>query len=176
MHYGGNPVLPGGKGVLILGLRVGVRRLRRPLRRHVAAAKDDRGWDVEQTMDRRRFLVIAAGGAALGAFVVLQGCGGGSDGGDGTPEPEPPTTPEPPTFTDKRASISSNHGHSATLTAAQQEAAVDATVPLSSGTDPGPHTHTVRLSAADVAAIAAGSRVSRTSTTDLGHNHSVSFN
>ena len=85
-------------------------------------------------------------------------------------------TPEPPTFTDKRASISSNHGHSATLTAAQQEADQAVTLSLSTGDAPGPHTHSVGLSKEDVAAIAAGSRVTRSSSTDLGHDHNVSFN
>jgi hypothetical protein len=38
------------------------------------------------------------------------------------------------------------------------------------------HTHTATLSAAEVISIAGGTRVSKESTTDGGHSHSVTFN
>ena len=38
------------------------------------------------------------------------------------------------------------------------------------------HTHKVDLSADDMTAIAANQRVSRESTTDSGHSHTVTFN
>ena len=38
------------------------------------------------------------------------------------------------------------------------------------------HTHTVELSAADIASIAGNGRVSKSSSTTSGHDHTVTFN
>lgn len=121
-----------------------------------------------ETLDRRRFLTLAAGSVAVGALMVLHGCSGGSDSS---------TTPTPnPTFTDKNGSISSNHGHSVTLTAAQQQEGADVTLTLSAGTiGGGTHTHLLGLRAADVAAVAAGSRMSVETSVTAGHSHTVLF-
>ena len=116
-----------------------------------------------ESMDRRKFLAFAAGSAALGALVVLNGCSSGSS--DSTP-----TTPT--TYTDKSAKVSSNHGHNFTLTAAQQQAAADAKIYSSGGT----HSHKITVGAADVAAIAGGTTWSGESSTDAGHSHVVTFN
>lgn len=122
-----------------------------------------------QTMDRRKFLSFAASTVAVGALIVLQGCNGGSDS-------SPTPTPDP-TFTDKNGSISSNHGHSVALTAAQQQAGADVTLTLSAGTlGGGTHTHLLGLRAADVAAVAAGSRQSIETSVTAGHSHTVLFN
>jgi hypothetical protein len=121
-------------------------------------------------MDRRRFLAIAAGGVALGALAVLQGCSGGSDNGDMPPT----TTPETPTYADKNAVVSTTlaHSHSLTLTAAQQQAGVGVKI----NTTGGDHTHQVTLKAEDVVAIAAGAKRSDVTSTDAGHFHTFTFN
>jgi hypothetical protein len=119
-------------------------------------------------MDRRSFLTFAAGSVALGALMVVQGCSSG--GGDSTPST--PTTPETPTYTDKNAKVSSNHGHTFTLTAAQQQAGTEAKI-FSRGGD---HSHKITLSAADVATVVAGTTWSGESSVDMGHSHVITFN
>lgn len=116
------------------------------------------------TMDRRRFIRFAASGVALGALAALQGCSGSSS--------IPTTTATTTTFTDKNGNISVNHGHAVTLTVAQQQAAAAVTLTLTGGT----HTHQLGLSAANVATVAAGTRLSIESSVDVGHSHTVTFN
>lgn len=118
-----------------------------------------------KTMDRRAFLSFAAGSVAVGALIVLNGCSGGSDSSS--------TTEPTKTYADEKGEISSNHGHSVTLTAAQQEAGADVRLTLTSG---GGHTHTVSLTAADVATVVAGTQWSKNSSSDSGHSHKVTFN
>jgi len=77
-----------------------------------------------------------------------------------------------PVYTDKVGTISANHGHSVTLTAAQQQAGQAVTLTLTGGT----HTHQISLSAAQVTAIAAGTQTTVVSTSDSGHTHNVTFN
>ena len=118
-----------------------------------------------QTMGRRRFLSLAASSVAVGAFLALQGCSSGSDG-DTTPT-------APTTYTDKNAKVSSNHGHTFTLTAAQQQAAVDAKI-YSGGS--ATHSHKISISATDVAAIAGGTTWTAECSSDAGHSHMITFN
>jgi len=80
-----------------------------------------------------------------------------------------------PAYTDKVGAISANHGHSVTLTAAQQQAGQAVTLTFTLSTD-GSHTHQISLSAAQVTAIAAGTQVTVTSTLVNGHTHDVTFN
>jgi len=115
-----------------------------------------------ETMDRRKFLSLAAGSVAVGALIVLQGCSSGSSS---------PSTPTP-TMTDKQGAISSNHGHSIVLTAAQQQAGAAVTLTTTGGT----HSHTVGLRDTEVATIAAGTRFSVESSVTIGHSHTVTFN
>lgn len=115
-----------------------------------------------ETMDRRKFLSLAAGSVAVGALIVLQGCNSGSDGS---------TTPTPTTG-DKSGAISTNHGHSVTLSAAQQQAGAAVTLTTTGGD----HAHTVGLRDTEVATIAAGTRFSILSSVTAGHSHTVTFN
>jgi hypothetical protein len=124
-----------------------------------------------ENMDRRRFLTFAASGVALGAaLVVLQGCSSGSSNSDSTPTT--PTTPTNPTFSDKNGAVSANHGHTFTLTAAQQQAGADVTITSKGAT----HAHKLFLTAAEVAAVVAGTKVAKESSTVLAHSHIVTFN
>ena len=115
-----------------------------------------------ETMDRRRFLSLAAGSVAVGALICLQGCDSGSEGS---------ATPTP-TAGDKSGAISANHGHVVTLTAAQQQAGAAVTLDMTGGD----HPHAVGLRDTEVATIAAGTRFSIESSVVAGHSHTVTFN
>ena len=99
----------------------------------------------------------------------MSACGGS----DSPSTPTTPTTTAPPAPTDEVGSVSANHGHTAVITAAQLAAggAIDLDISGTSG-----HMHTVQISAAEVGQIAGGTRVTKTSSTDGGHNHDVTFN
>ena len=119
-----------------------------------------------KTMDRRKFLTLAAGSVAVGALIVLQGCSSDSD------SPTEPTPDPTPTYSDKSGVIEANHGHTVTLTAAQQQAGEAVTLTLTTGLG---HTHTVSFNAESVADIAAGTRRDGTTSVTDGHSHSVAF-
>jgi hypothetical protein len=61
----------------------------------------------------------------------------------------------------------------ATVTAAQITAAGAVSLDIRGQAD---HPHTVSLTAAEVTQIGAGTRVSKNSTTDFSHDHTVTFN
>jgi hypothetical protein len=74
---------------------------------------------------------------------------------------------------DKFGAISANHGHVARITGAQLTAGGALSLDIQ-GT--ATHPHTVVLSSAEVMDIAENRRISKVSSTDLGHNHTVTFN
>lgn len=115
---------------------------------------------------RRRFSLEAALAVLGGATVTISssGCGGGGGGSS-------PTSPSAPG--DKVGSVSANHGHAAVITAAQLSAGAALTLQIRGSSD---HPHTVVLSAGEVAQVAGGSRVSKNSSIDDGHDHTVTFN
>lgn len=112
---------------------------------------------------RREF--TAAGIMALlsGVAVTVWGCGSSSS----------PSSPSPTTSSDVTGTISANHGHSAVITAAQVTAGNAVTLNIQGTAS---HNHTVALSAAEISSIAARQQVSKTSSTDNAHNHTVTFN
>ena len=123
-----------------------------------------------KTLDRRTFSLEAALAILSGVAITVSGCGGGST----TPTPTPTATPTPtPATGDKVGAISSNHGHTATITGAQLTAGAALNVELTLGNG---HTHTVEISAADLTAIAANQKISHESTNNSGHSHTVTFN
>ena len=103
-----------------------------------------------------------------GVTITISGCGEDSPS---TPDPTPTPTPTP--TGDKTGSISGNHGHTATITGAQLTAGNDLMVQLTTGEG---HTHSVSLTGAEVVQIRGNTRVSKDSTTDAGHSHTVTFN
>lgn len=119
----------------------------------------------ERRIDRRRFSVEAALAVLGGVTITISGCGGGGGGSS----PSAPT-PQPG---DKVGSVGTNHGHVAIITAAQLAGAAAVTLQIRGSSD---HPHTVQLSAAEIAQIAANGRVSKASSVDDGHDHSVTFN
>jgi hypothetical protein len=84
-----------------------------------------------------------------------------------------------PVYIDRAGTISANHTHSVTLTAAQQQAGQAVILTLLAGL--AAHTHQISLSVAQVAAIAAGTQTTVVSTFDVSpligiHAHNVTFN
>jgi hypothetical protein len=122
-------------------------------------------------LSRREFTREACLAILAGAAITISGCGGSSNpagpstggGGGGT------TTGSGA----KAGVISNNHGHTATITAAELAAgnAVNVELTLGSG-----HTHHLALTANEVAMVAANQKVSGESTTDNAHSHTVTFN
>ena len=126
----------------------------------------------EKTLDRREFTLAAAMAALSGVAITISACGGGSSPTASTPPPTP--TPAPPAAaSDKTAVIGSNHGHAGTITAAQLTAGGVLSLNIQGTAS---HPHTVDLTAADISSVAASQRVSKESSSDDGHSHSVTFN
>jgi hypothetical protein len=119
----------------------------------------------ERQIDRREFTLGAAMAVLAGVAITVSGCS--SDSGS----PTAPSAPAP--SSDKTGNISANHGHAATITSGQLSAGAALTLGIQ-GTSG--HPHTVVLAASDVAAIAANQRVTKESSNDSGHTHTVTFN
>ena len=115
---------------------------------------------------RRQFTSAAALAMLAGVTVTITGCGGG--GSAAGPSGTDGGTPSG----DASGTISANHGHVARVTAAQLSAAGALTLDIQGSA---PHTHTVELSSADLTAIAGGASVSRETTANDGHQHTVTF-
>jgi hypothetical protein len=111
-------------------------------------------------MNRREFTTEAALLLLGGATITLGGCGGGS-----------PTASSPP-LTDKTGEISSNHGHAATVTAAQLGAGGGLELDIQ-GTSS--HSHMLSLTPSEVAMIRSGSLLEK-GCSGGKHTHTVTFN
>ena len=120
--------------------------------------------DDRHVVTRRDFTLESALALLAGVTITISGCGD-----DDSSSPTPGPTP----VGDKSGSISTNHGHVATITSAQMSAggALSLNI-LGSAT----HPHTVAVSQGELGAIGAGQRVNIQSTIDNGHSHTVSFN
>ena len=123
--------------------------------------------DDNNLLDRREFTLQSALAILSAATITISGCGGGDD----SPSPGPSPSPNP--GTNVTGNVSANHGHTATILAAQLTAGNAIQLDIRGSGD---HPHTVDLSAADLTQIAARQTVSKTSTTEVGHNHTVTFN
>jgi hypothetical protein len=115
-------------------------------------------------LGRREFTLAAAMAILSGVAITVSGCGSNS-----SPSPAAPT----PSGGDKTGSISANHGHSAVITSAQLTAAGGITLSIAGSAG---HNHTVTLAASEITAIAGSQRVSKESSSDNGHSHTVTFN
>jgi hypothetical protein len=108
----------------------------------------------------RRQFTLAGALAALSGAVITIGCGSDS----------PASNTPPPT--DVAGTIDANHGHAATITAAQIGAGN--TIVLSiQGTSP--HDHTVELTAAEIAQVRDRRQLVKTSSNNFGHTHTITF-
>jgi hypothetical protein len=115
-------------------------------------------------MDRREFTSASILALLSGIAITITGCD------------DSPTAPDE--GGNRAGSITANHGHQATITAAQITAANEVMLDIRGTAD---HPHTVVISMADVAAIGSGQRRSVVSTRDNSaafgqHDHTVTFN
>jgi hypothetical protein len=117
-------------------------------------------------ISRREFTVEAVMALLAGVTITVSGCGGNSS-------PSTPTSPTPAASADVAGSVSANHGHTATVNSMQISAAGAVTLNIQGSAT---HPHTVALTADEVRAIGARTRVTKTSSSDDGHNHTVTFN
>ena len=115
---------------------------------------------------RREFTAESVLALLAGVTITVTGCGG-SDG------PSSPSSPTPTASGDVTGSIGTNHGHRATVTAAQITAA--STIVLNIRGD-ATHPHTVELTGDDLRRIGARQQVTKTSSSDDFHTHTVTFN
>jgi hypothetical protein len=120
-------------------------------------------------LSRREFTLESALAMLAGVVITVSGCSSSPS----SPTPAPSTGGGGSTSGDVTGVVSANHGHIATITAAQITAAGALSLDIM-GT--ATHTHTVVLSASQVQSIGARQQVAITSTTDAGHQHTVTFN
>lgn len=125
---------------------------------------------IQRDFSRREFTAASVMALLAGVTVTISGCGSNSPS---SPSPTPTPTPPPATSGDKVGVVSANHGHSATITAAQVTAAGAVSLDIHGTAD---HTHTVELSANEIVQIGAGTKVAKLSTTTSSHDHTVTFN
>ena len=117
---------------------------------------------------RREFSRSAVIALLSAATITIVDCGG--DGGSSNPPPSPSPTPTPG---DVAGTVSANHGHTALVTAAQITAANAVSLDIRGEAT---HPHIVELSAAEVGMIGTRQTVSKTSSNNSGHIHTVTFN
>jgi len=123
---------------------------------------------VQNLLSRREFTLEWALAVLAAATITITGCGDDDNGGN------PGTSPSPqPGPGDKVGVVSANHGHTAVITAAMLASPSSINLSIRGQAT---HDHTVSLTAAEVSSIAANTRVQKTSSTEDGHNHTVTFN
>jgi len=122
----------------------------------------------EAGVSRREFTLQSALALLSTCIITIEGCGS-SYSNPGNPTPTPTPTP---TTGDIAGSISANHGHVATITSAQLTAGSAISLNIQ-GT--ATHAHTVEVSQADLQTLKNRQPVSRDSTNNSGHMHTVTF-
>jgi hypothetical protein len=130
------------------------------------------------TVSRREFSVAAVLAALSGVAITVSSCGGGGSptggsGGTGASGGDGYGGDGGTSSGAKTGVVSSNHGHRAVIVAAQLSAAAEIALDIRGDSD---HPHAVMLTAAEVGSIAASQRVSKESSSDAGHSHTVTFN
>jgi len=126
---------------------------------------------VGEPLTRRNFTLAAAMAVLSGVAISVSGCGGGSSASPAAPSPTGSGSTS--AGGDRTGTIGSNHGHSAVIASAQLGASGGLTLNIQ-GTSS--HPHTVALTGADLSAIANNQRVSKESSNDASHTHTVTFN
>lgn len=134
-----------------------------------------------EKIQRREFTAAMALALLGGATITVAGCGGGSGyGGGGNPtgpvsgggdDYGPGGNMDP--GGGAVGQISANHSHRAVITRAELTAADGLSLDIRGEAT---HSHIVALSAAEVASIRDGGRVSKGSSTTEAHQHTVTFN
>ena len=118
------------------------------------------------TITRREFTLESALALLSTVAITVSGC----DGDSTTSTPTTPTTTTPPASV--TGNISANHGHTAAIDSARISAGTAFTLDIR-GT--ATHPHTVDVTQADLMALQNRQTVNKTSTTDSGHSHTVTF-
>ena len=118
----------------------------------------------ETGLSRREFTLQSALALLSTCIITIEGCGSSYN-------PTPAPTPTPSTG-DLTGSISANHGHVATITSAELTAGNAISLNIQ-GT--ATHAHTVEISQADLQTLKNRQPVSRDSTNNSGHMHTVTF-
>jgi hypothetical protein len=127
----------------------------------------------QKILGRREFTVASAMAVLSGVAITVSGCGG--SGGSSPTSPPAPEVPDPTPApgADAVGTVGTNHGHAAVITAAQLSSPTELTLDI---TGTSSHPHTVALSIDEVQQIGSGGRVSKESSTDESHSHTVTFN
>ena len=115
------------------------------------------------SITRREFTLESALAILGAATITISGCSSDNS------MPTNPTTGSG----DVSGSVSANHGHIAVIRAAQLSSPSSIVLDIRGNAD---HPHIVELSSGEVAQISDRVRVSKQSSTDNFHNHTVSFN
>ena len=122
----------------------------------------------EDGIDRREFTLQAALAILAGCTITIaEGCGSSYSAPSPTPTPAPIGAP-----TDLTGSISANHGHTAVITSAEITAGSAIALDIRGSAT---HTHTVQISQADLTSLKNKQAVSRDSTNNSDHMHTVTF-
>jgi hypothetical protein len=115
-------------------------------------------------LSRREFSRESVLAMLAGVVITVTGCSEDSSS---------PTTPTGGSGTDVTGTVSANHGHVATVRAVDITAAGAVSLDIRGQAD---HPHTVMLTATQVQQIGNRQQLTATSTTDAGHQHTVTFN
>jgi hypothetical protein len=116
-------------------------------------------------LTRREFTLEAALALLAGCVITISdvACGGSKNTNPTNPSPTP---------TDINGTVSANHGHMVTITAAQITATNAVMLTLVGNAS---HNHTLSLSQADLVTLKNRQSVSRDSSSDNSHIHTVTF-
>lgn len=119
---------------------------------------------------RREFTLQSALALLAGVVITVDGCGGSDAPTNPTPTPAPAPAASAPA--DLNGSVSANHGHVAVVTGAQITAGNALSLNIQ-GT--ATHPHTVDLTQAELVSLRNRQAVSKDSTNNNGHMHTVTF-
>lgn len=123
--------------------------------------------DDTRSISRREFTLEWAMAMLAGVAITISGCGSDS------PSSPTPSTGGGGTTGDVTGVVSANHGHIATITSAQLAAGGTLNLNIMGNAT---HAHTVTLTGTQLQQIGAKAQVAVLSTTDAGHDHTVTFN
>ena len=127
---------------------------------------DQRGGEPDM-LGRREFTLQSALALLAGVVITVDGCGGS----DAPTNPTPTPAPAAPSA-DVNGSVSNNHGHVAVVTTAQITAGSALSLNIQGGAT---HPHTVDLTQAELVSLRNRQAVSKDSTNNNGHMHTVTF-
>ena len=117
------------------------------------------------TITRREFTLESALALLSTVAITVSGC-------DDDSTPTTPSTTTTQTTSNVTGGVSDNHGHTAAITGAQITAGTAFTLNI---TGTATHPHNVDVSQADLTTLRNRQTVTKTSTTDNGHSHTVTF-